>query len=175
MDDDLEFGVDGIDHVAAKKMRTELETLETLVHELVEGGVDRIALNKTLGILRASDNPLEKMERLENFWWEISYREELIAKLEALPTMSQVELDAVRWFDECLDCRVRAWVDLHEDFYVHDHVWRQAVPDGEGMLCIGCLETRLGRKLMRDDFTVPEKQLSRKSSARLVDRLHCCS
>lgn len=36
---------------------------------------------------------------------------------------------------------------------VHDEVWLEANPKGRGMLCIGCLELRLGRLLTKDDFT----------------------
>lgn len=38
---------------------------------------------------------------------------------------------------------------------VHDGVWDAATEDfgGDGMLCIGCLEARLGGKLTADDFT----------------------
>jgi hypothetical protein len=137
------------------------QDLETLVRKLINDGVDRIALNKTLGILNANDDACEEMGRLQNFWREISYREEVEAKLRDLSTMSPAELNAVRWFDECLDCRARAWRDLCEDFYVLDHVWLQAVPGVEGMLCIGCLEARLGRQLVRNDFQNPERQLLR--------------
>lgn len=38
---------------------------------------------------------------------------------------------------------------------VHDAVWDSATEDfgGRGMLCIGCLENRLGGLLTSDDFT----------------------
>jgi len=36
---------------------------------------------------------------------------------------------------------------------VTDEVWNAAWPTGRGMLCIGCLEDRLGRQLTSDDFT----------------------
>ena len=58
----------------------------------------------------------------------------------------------------CADCRV----DVHEigEWYmVHDNVWEQAwpghsiVPYGYAILCIGCLEKRIGRTLTRPDFT----------------------
>jgi hypothetical protein len=35
---------------------------------------------------------------------------------------------------------------------IHDELWRTANPAEAGMLCVGCCETRLGRKLCRDDF-----------------------
>ncbi len=39
---------------------------------------------------------------------------------------------------------------------VHDHIWREYGPnggDGTGLLCIGCLEHRMGRELWAGDFT----------------------
>jgi hypothetical protein len=36
---------------------------------------------------------------------------------------------------------------------VHDRVWQAARAPARGYLCIGCLETRLGRQLCRRDFT----------------------
>ena len=50
----------------------------------------------------------------------------------------------------CIDCRVDTSENL-EYYMVHDHIWRQA--RGSGMLCIGCLENRLGRSLRPRDFT----------------------
>ena len=40
-----------------------------------------------------------------------------------------------------------------EYYVVHDHVWEAARAPAVGYLCIGCLETRLGRQLHRGDFT----------------------
>lgn len=55
---------------------------------------------------------------------------------------------------------------------VHDHLWRQAYKKRRGMLCIGCLETRLGRYLTPDDFTdAPVNQGFFIFSLRLLDRL----
>lgn len=42
-------------------------------------------------------------------------------------------------------------VDGWEGYMVHDHVWEAAA--GEGHLCVGCLEARLGRRLVVQDFT----------------------
>jgi hypothetical protein len=39
-----------------------------------------------------------------------------------------------------------------EHYMVHDHVWAEAGMD-KGHLCIGCLETRLGRELASEDFS----------------------
>jgi hypothetical protein len=40
-----------------------------------------------------------------------------------------------------------------ETYMVHDHVWKAAgVKPYGGCLCIGCLEQRIGRRLIPDDF-----------------------
>jgi hypothetical protein len=61
----------------------------------------------------------------------------------------------------CADCDVGTR-SINEYYMVHDHVWEQAWAgrlkswhelDGQQVLCIGCLEKRLGRKLTRYDFT----------------------
>jgi hypothetical protein len=40
-----------------------------------------------------------------------------------------------------------------ETFYVHDHVWKAAgMGPWGGVLCVGCLEQRIGRRLTPDDF-----------------------
>ncbi len=53
------------------------------------------------------------------------------------------------WF--CLDCSK----DTFNEYYgVHNHLWRQAVDRSQrhGMLCLSCLERRLGRHLQPEDF-----------------------
>jgi hypothetical protein len=52
---------------------------------------------------------------------------------------------------DCMDCGVSTW-DTDEFYMVHDELWHAVVPDGEGMLCIGCLATRLNRSLTPADF-----------------------
>jgi len=52
----------------------------------------------------------------------------------------------------CLDCDCDTF-EIGEDYMVHGSVWDQVVSDDRGMLCIGCLETRLGRILTQADFT----------------------
>jgi hypothetical protein len=48
--------------------------------------------------------------------------------------------------------------DKSEAFFVHDHVWKAAGMtmewsySGEGSICIGCLEKRIGRRLQPFDF-----------------------
>ena len=70
----------------------------------------------------------------------------------------------------CCDCGAGTIV-LGEWYMVHDAVWKAAgAPDG--YLCIGCLETRLGRTLSASDFTAaPVNDPWSSRSDRLVDRL----
>jgi hypothetical protein len=61
-------------------------------------------------------------------------------------------MDRCRAVSKCHDCHVTVHC-VHpehdsEDFMVHDKLW----PDGVRFLCIGCLETRLGRQLVATDF-----------------------
>lgn len=53
----------------------------------------------------------------------------------------------------CVDCKVNT-EHIGEYYTLRDWVWRATGMrlDG-GMLCIGCVETRLGRTLHADDFT----------------------
>ncbi len=71
----------------------------------------------------------------------------------------------------CLDCGV----DTGFEYYmIHDHLWLNVMPDREGMLCVGCLEDRLGRKLCSRDFPdmpINDVTNSQIRTARLQDRL----
>lgn len=74
---------------------------------------------------------------------------------------------------QCIDCDVSTFHN-HEYYMVHDHIWLSVVERiDSGMLCIGCLEGRLGRRLTPADFTdapVNAPEFFRQSS-RLADRL----
>lgn len=95
-------------------------------------------------------------------------------------------------FDACRDCGIHAWrIDemgrqVHEDFYVHDEMWDAVCPDdqvlervedgtrfreGNFVICIGCFERRLGRRLTREDFIAPpHRSFGMVPSRRLTDR-----
>lgn len=61
---------------------------------------------------------------------------------------------------------------LDEYYMLTDDVWREANPNGKGMLCIGCVENRLGRELTASDFTdAPINRGFFPSSERLAARL----
>lgn len=53
----------------------------------------------------------------------------------------------------CIDCGMDT-CEFDEFYMVNKQVWRTAIPAAphKGMLCIGCLEKRLGRELDHDDF-----------------------
>jgi hypothetical protein len=73
----------------------------------------------------------------------------------------------------CLDCGVDT-VAVGEYYTLFDDVWLAANPDYYGMLCIGCLEKRLGRELTPDDFTdcpLNSEKTRETSAVRLKARL----
>ena len=53
----------------------------------------------------------------------------------------------------CRDCGIDT-NEIGEYYMVRDKVWGAAagIPPNGGMLCVACLERRLGRQLTRDDF-----------------------
>jgi hypothetical protein len=51
----------------------------------------------------------------------------------------------------CLDCGVFVHA-INEYYMLHNAVWQEAHPADDGMLCIGCVEERLGRRLTPGDF-----------------------
>ncbi len=51
----------------------------------------------------------------------------------------------------CLDCKVDTGL-AGEHYMLIDKTWLSVVDSNKGMLCIGCIEKRLGRQLCPDDF-----------------------
>lgn len=86
----------------------------------------------------------------------------------------RVKLFLLRVF-KCQDCEVDVNL-IGEWYWVQPAVWAQAGPCARGYLCIGCLETRIGRTLTSQDFTdddanrSTEKPWTRRS-ARFTERL----
>jgi len=70
----------------------------------------------------------------------------------------------------CIDCGVDVF-EIHENAYMTtDAVWQAARANGP--LCIGCIESRLGRTLVPDDFgNEPINQMPDQHSDRLRSRL----
>ena len=50
----------------------------------------------------------------------------------------------------CVDCR--ADTALCEYYMLKDRLWRRIMGNRDGMLCIGCVEERIGRLLIKTDF-----------------------
>lgn len=78
--------------------------------------------------------------------------------------------------DFCVDCKVNC-LKIKEYYMVTDSCWKRAgmQPLG-GMLCIGCLEKRLGKKLTARNFTDCSLNwrsvcLSDQVSSRLLSRM----
>lgn len=72
----------------------------------------------------------------------------------------------------CCDCQ--STTAGTEYYMVRDTIWANAGMCRCGVLCIGCLEQRLGRRLAPSDFTdCPANDLARpgRRSSRLIDRL----
>lgn len=79
------------------------------------------------------------------------------------------EQDKLRSSFICMDCKVDT-MSIDEYYMVHDEIWEEAVPEFEGMLCIGCLEERLGRELTPDDFPTDLPVNEMGASIRLKER-----
>jgi hypothetical protein len=72
---------------------------------------------------------------------------------------------------DCLACSVNT-LHIDEYYMLTDEVWHAANPNGRGMMCIGCVEARLGRELTASDFTdAPVNDGVVGQSARLAARL----
>lgn len=69
-------------------------------------------------------------------------------------TLTKIALGAIELLGcwDCFSCGVDTFA-LGEDFYVQDDLWRTY--GVEGVLCILCLEKRLGRPLEPADFKSP--------------------
>lgn len=72
----------------------------------------------------------------------------------------------------CVDCGIDTG-KIFEYYFVHTKLWLSVIPSIFGMLCVGCLETRLGRQLRKSDF--PDVRVNNPKyypkSRRLMSRL----
>ena len=72
----------------------------------------------------------------------------------------------------CLDCGKNTF-KTEEYYMIHNCLWRQANPKMRGMLCLNCLEKRLGRELRPVDFTdAPINEMQAKVCHALEVRLY---
>jgi hypothetical protein len=72
----------------------------------------------------------------------------------------------------CLDCGVDTG-KIGEFYFIKTELWLKVVGTTKGMLCIGCLEKRMERRLCKTDFTSATINNPRfvPKSQRLMDRL----
>jgi hypothetical protein len=64
--------------------------------------------------------------------------------------MPCIEPLSATWHRNCQDCDADT-LETGEYYLVHDEVW--PIDSQGGVLCIGCLEDRIGRRLVAADFT----------------------
>jgi hypothetical protein len=97
---------------------------------------------------------------------------------ERRPQLSLFHVPAIEplgeaWHRYCQDCDADVY-SINEWYMVRDEVW--PLDYHGGVLCIGCLETRIGRRLNADDFissataacNTPRPYISRRMLDRLV-------
>ena len=77
----------------------------------------------------------------------------------------------------CIDCGLdTSSTGLQELYMIGDNVWKQANTGSfNGFLCVGCIETRLGRQLTRKDFRLGMTENNPEiypKSERLLNRLN---
>lgn len=53
---------------------------------------------------------------------------------------------------DCKDCNKSTFRSDYNYYMVKNELWAKAFGAGPGMLCIPCLEKRIGRELVIDDF-----------------------
>jgi hypothetical protein len=99
----------------------------------------------------------------------------LFADLPLLHRPVNIKARRAIWRHTCLDCGVdTSGRGIAEYYMVANEVWLVANPADAGMLCIGCIEKRLGRKLKSDDFLacpLNDHPTRFRKSKRLRDRL----
>lgn len=73
----------------------------------------------------------------------------------------------------CMDCNINT-MDTDEYYMLKNEVWLFVVPKDKKMLCVGCVEKRLGRELTPEDFSyclLNEEEYSQPRSDRLKNRM----
>ncbi len=84
--------------------------------------------------------------------------------------MSNNKKTRTKW--KCLDCQIDTG-KIYEHYFINTDTWLSVVGSKTGMLCVGCLEKRLGRTLTKVDFpkvTINDPKYS-KMSTRLLNRI----
>lgn len=104
--------------------------------------------------------------KINSWYMETMGPVELEDLRKALQSMKKIDLSF-----HCLDCKVHTG-EINEYYTVHDEIWLLANPLDHGMLCVGCLEERIGRVLTPADFPdYPVNHDFGNKSGRLSSRL----
>ena len=83
--------------------------------------------------------------------------EDLLKKLKSTVREDDTELvesleERLEWF--CKKCNKDCLADDKDYYMLKDDLWSTIYPEIKGMLCIGCVEELLGRKLEKDDIMI---------------------
>ena len=91
------------------------------------------------------------IKKLQHFEDELYFGDEF-TEPAIREIINQALRDAFAFF--CMDCEVDTSPNtgICEYYMVTDHVWQSEAAAEEGMLCIGCIEGRMGRQLEKEDF-----------------------
>lgn len=144
------------DQLAARALRQMVADLADRLHDGIDAGLDVETLHDILGLWEA--NHLNE---------ELTY--EALVRWGA-PTTCDDCADDVTPYDDYGRPVDGGW----EWYMVRSEIWESASREGgpPSILCIGCLEDRIGRRLTPDDFAdLGINQPGWATSERLIDRL----
>ncbi|GGK32816.1 HEAT repeat domain-containing protein [Nocardia camponoti] len=141
-----------------------------------------IVIATLIEIAGSTDSPelvVEAAARALGLFW---LTEDIVAAdvLDQLLPLARAELRRlIPWIEvgrarawECAGCAVDTQT-IDEYYMLQNALWESVSTEGERLLCIGCVEDRLGRTLTAADFTEVDVNRSPgwSRSARLMDRL----
>lgn len=144
------------DELAARALRRMVADLADRLHDAIDAGLDVETLHDILGLWEAN-----------NLNEELRY--EALVRWGA-PTTCDDCGDDVTPYDAYGRPEEGSW----EWYMVQSEVWEAARREGElpSILCIGCLEDRIGRRLTPSDFAdLGINEPGWATSKRLIDRL----
>ena len=159
------------------KQYTLAEALELLGH----GDMIPIRRDTTWYILRWLKGPAQIIDGLTKTFTfgKHSTPSHLIPKCRHYSTLTELaeekhqqHIDTLRGIYNCKDCGIHTG-KAEEYYMVTQPIWNE-FGVSQGMLCIGCLETRMGRQLTQDDFPdaiINDPSSGRRMSERLINRL----
>lgn len=91
------------------------------------------------------------MDLMGKYYWTVGPEILLDQLKEMIIWWEDPDLDDMTGFI-CMDCKIQT-DEINEYYMINEDLWYLINPDINGMLCIGCVEQRLDRKLTSIDFT----------------------